>query len=179
MDCAHSPVPWSILDVPNGRRRIGYLAFLHRCQSDVESLESALDPKHPYYDAKSTAENPKWCKVRVSFRRKFPELVRLKELQKYAKEGGILQNLQTLRQSRLSVSKVSKKEWDFILRLVDDEEEDEKEADDVKASAVDPNTLSAGEGADADADSAVTAVWTGANGTNGTSNEGNNEAGDP
>ncbi|KAG7005654.1 hypothetical protein G7Y79_00018g044610 [Physcia stellaris] len=141
--------------------------------------ESALDPKHPYYDAKSTAENPKWCKVRVSFRRKFPELVRLKELQKYAKEGGILQNLQTLRQSRLSVSKVSKKEWDFILRLVDDEEEDEKEADDVKASAVDPNTLGAGEGGDADADSAVTAVWTGANGTNGTSNEGNNEAGDP
>lgn len=174
-----SPVSWCTLDVPNSRRIIDYLAFLHNRRSDVESLESALDPKHPYYDAKSTAENPKWCKVRVSFRRKFPELVRLKELQKYAKEGGILQKLQTLRQSRLSVSKVSKKEWDFILSLAGDEEKAEEEADDVKASAVDPNTLGAGEGGDADADSAVTAVWTGANGTNGTSNEGKNDTGDP
>ena len=33
--------------------------------------------------------------------------------------------MQTLRQSRLSVSKVTKKEWDFILGLVDEEDDGE------------------------------------------------------
>lgn len=79
--------------------------------------------------------------------------------------------MQTLRQSRLSVSEVSKKEWDFILSLAGDEEEGEEEKGGVKAPAVDPNDLGAGEGGVTDADSALTAVWTGANGTNGTSIE--------
>lgn len=62
--------------------------------------------------------------MHVAFRQKFPKLIKLKELQKYAKDGGILHNMQTLRQSRLSVSKVSKKEWNFIMRLVDDDDEE-------------------------------------------------------
>lgn len=62
--------------------------------------------------------------MHVEFRQKFPKLIKLKELQKYAKDGGILQNMQTLRQSRLSVSKVSKKEWDFIMVLVEDDDEE-------------------------------------------------------
>lgn len=60
--------------------------------------------------------------MHVEFRQKFPKLIKLKELQKYAKDGGILQKMQTLRQSRLSVSKVSKKEWDFIMSLVEDDD---------------------------------------------------------
>ncbi|KAI4198773.1 MAG: hypothetical protein LQ346_002701 [Caloplaca aetnensis] len=85
--------------------------------------ETAFDPEHPYYDAKSTREKPKWCVVHVEFRRKFPELVTLKELQRFAKPGGVLENMQTLRITRLSVSKVTRKEWDFIHTLVvtDDE----------------------------------------------------------
>lgn len=124
-------------------------------------LESALDPEHPYYDAKATAENPKWCKVRVSFRQKFRDFVKLKELQKYAREGGILQNMQTLKQSRLSVSKVSKKEWDFILKLGGHEDEDkahlknngEKTADGVISDQMDAKNFGAGESGGADADS--------------------------
>lgn len=81
--------------------------------------ETAFDPEHPYYDAKSTREKPKWCVVHVEFRRKFPGLVTLKELQRFAKPGGVLENMQTLKLSRLSVSKVTKKEWDFIHTLVD------------------------------------------------------------
>ncbi|KAL8918244.1 MAG: hypothetical protein Q9208_007472 [Pyrenodesmia sp. 3 TL-2023] len=81
--------------------------------------ETAFDPEHPYYDAKSTRENPKWCVVHVEFRRKFPVLVTLKDLQRFAKPGGVLENMQTLKLSRLSVSKVTKKEWDFIHTLVD------------------------------------------------------------
>ena len=82
-------------------------------------IESAFDPDHPYYDPKSKADDPKWSLVHVEFRRKFPDIVKLKTLQQFAKPGGVLENLQTLRQSRLSVSKVSKEEWDFILNLVE------------------------------------------------------------
>lgn len=60
--------------------------------------------------------------MHVEFRQKFPKIIKLKELQKYAKEGGILEHLQTLKQTRLSVSKVTKKEWNFIMDLVDPEE---------------------------------------------------------
>ena len=77
--------------------------------------ETAFDPASPYYDAKSDREKPRWCLVHVEFRQKFPELITLKELQKYAKEGGVLENMQTLKQSRLSVSKVSKKEWEYVM----------------------------------------------------------------
>ncbi|KAL8648908.1 MAG: hypothetical protein Q9210_004718 [Variospora velana] len=83
--------------------------------------ETAFDSEHPYYDPKSTREKPKWCVVHVEFRNKFPEMVALNELQKYAKPGGALENLQTLKMSRLSVSKVTKREWDFIYSLVDAE----------------------------------------------------------
>lgn len=62
--------------------------------------------------------------MHVAFRQKFSKLIKLKELQKFAKDGGVLQNMQTLRQSRLSVSKVTKKEWHFIMDLVEEVEED-------------------------------------------------------
>lgn len=57
--------------------------------------------------------------VHVEFRQKFAGIVKLKEMQKYAREGGVLERMQTLKQSRLSVSKVSKKEWDFVMSLAD------------------------------------------------------------
>ncbi len=88
----------------------------------MSSSESAFDPEHPYYDPKATRDNPKWCCVKVEYRRKFPEIIKLKELQGFAKDGGILANMQTLRMSRLSVSKVTKKEWDFVMALVDPED---------------------------------------------------------
>ena len=85
-------------------------------------LETAFDPEHPYFDEKSNRENPKWCVVHVEYRQKFPAIIKLKDLQKFAKDGGLLENMQTLKTSRLSVSKVSKKEWDFIMSLVDMED---------------------------------------------------------
>ncbi|KAL8864919.1 MAG: hypothetical protein Q9174_007164 [Haloplaca sp. 1 TL-2023] len=83
---------------------------------------SAFDPEHPYFDPKSSPGKPKWCVVHVEFRRKFPEMISLKDLQVYAKPGGVLENMQVLRTSRLSVSSVSKKEWDFIHSLVETDE---------------------------------------------------------
>ena len=88
----------------------------------IDSVETAFDPEHPYYDQKSDRAKPKWCLVHVEFRQKFPEIIKLKELQQYAKPGGVLEKMQVLNQARLSVSKVTKKEWDFIMNLVDSED---------------------------------------------------------
>lgn len=94
----------------------------HFGQSLNYFVESAFDPEHPYYDEKSDRAKPKWCLVHVEFRKKFPEIIKLKELQQYAKPGGVLEKMQVLNQTRLSVSKVTKKEWDFIMSLVDSED---------------------------------------------------------
>ncbi|KAJ9605118.1 hypothetical protein H2200_010508 [Cladophialophora chaetospira] len=77
--------------------------------------ESAFDPEHPYFDSKSDRTNPKWEVVHVEFVKKFDNLITLRELKSFAKPGGALENMQTLKQSRLSVSSVSPAEWRFIL----------------------------------------------------------------
>ena len=89
--------------------------------------KSAFDKGHPYYDPKSDPKKPKWENVQVKFVRKFPQLVALTELKSFAKEGGALAGMQTLRQSRLSVSSVQPAEWHFIMGLIDspDDELDE------------------------------------------------------
>lgn len=86
--------------------------------------ESAFDPNHPYYDEKSTRENPKWEVVHVEFRRKFDNFVSLNDLKAHSQPGQPLENLQVLKQSRLSVSRVNKKEWKFILGLAKENEEE-------------------------------------------------------
>ena len=82
-------------------------------------LESAFDPAHPYYDPKSSRDNPKWEVVHVEFREKFKELITLADLKARAKPGGELEGMQMMRQSRLSVSAVSAQEWEFIMGLAD------------------------------------------------------------
>lgn len=74
-------------------------------------LETAFDPEHPYFDENSDREKPKWCLVHVKFVQKFPKMIKLKELQKYSKDGGVLERMQVLKQPRLSVSKVTNQEW--------------------------------------------------------------------
>ncbi|PGH08764.1 hypothetical protein AJ80_07802, partial [Polytolypa hystricis UAMH7299] len=79
---------------------------------------SAFDSAHPYYDAKSNRENPKWEVVHVEFRRKFNDLIPLTQLKAFGKPGSALETLQMLKQSRLSVSAVGAKHWEFIMGLV-------------------------------------------------------------
>ncbi|KAJ5389640.1 Thymocyte nuclear protein 1 [Penicillium cataractarum] len=79
--------------------------------------ESAFNPKHPYYDAKSSRDAPKWVVVHVEFRRKFDKQVTLSDLKTHAQPGKGLENLQTLKQSRLSVSSVTPAQWKYILEL--------------------------------------------------------------
>lgn len=79
--------------------------------------ESAFDSKHPYYDPKATRENPKWVVVHVEFRCKFKKQVTLNDLKTHAQPGKALENLQTIKQSRLSVSSVTPAQWRYILEL--------------------------------------------------------------
>ena len=73
-----------------------------------------FDPKSDYFDQKSKRDNPRWSLVEVKFKKKLKRNITLTEL----KTQRELKELILLRPgSRLSVSPVSKKEWDFILGL--------------------------------------------------------------
>ncbi|CAF9906842.1 MAG: hypothetical protein ALECFALPRED_002668 [Alectoria fallacina] len=140
LKAANHPEGWDGVRNPVARNNMrlmikGDMAFFYHSNCKVPGIvgtmeivqehsvdETAFDPEHPYFDEKSDREKPKWCLVHVKFVQKFPEMIRLKALQKYAKDGGVLENMQVLKQSRLSVSKVTKKEWDFIMNLNDVED---------------------------------------------------------
>jgi predicted RNA-binding protein with PUA-like domain len=81
---------------------------------------SARRPGTPYYDPKSTAENPRWSLVHVTFRKKFAVPITLKELRELGNAPGKpLAEMQMLKQSRLSVSRVSAGEWKVLCDLAD------------------------------------------------------------
>lgn len=83
------------------------------------NTETAFDPKDPYYDPKSNREKPKWYNVHVEFVEKFPDIIDLQTLKNIASKGGPLEKMQLVTSSRLSVSKVSKEEWDFIMGMLE------------------------------------------------------------
>jgi len=82
--------------------------------------KSARRPGTPYYDPSSTKDNPRWSLVHVEFRRKFAVPIFLPELRELGKTGGPLEQMQMLRQSRLSVSRVSADEWKALCELADE-----------------------------------------------------------
>lgn len=77
--------------------------------------DTAFDPSHPYYDAKSQRENPRWYMVSVEFQEKFPRLVSLSELKTYKDKD--LKDMALLKRMRLSVTPVSVGEYEFIKNL--------------------------------------------------------------
>ncbi|CAD6455387.1 4dc4016e-b38f-4d7a-b9b7-d2dd93373c73 [Sclerotinia trifoliorum] len=77
---------------------------------------SAHDPTAPYYDSKSSPDDPKWSVVHVEFRQKLKTPITLKEIKAWFEEkGNALNNMQMLKLARLSVSKVSSDEWRFLV----------------------------------------------------------------
>lgn len=83
--------------------------------------ETAFDPKEPYYDPKSSRDDPKWDVVHVEFRRKLKREIGLQELKRY--KDSKLKNMPLLKMGRLSVSEVPEECWDFVLGLENCEEE--------------------------------------------------------
>jgi predicted RNA-binding protein with PUA-like domain len=81
---------------------------------------SAHDPKAPYYDPKSKPDDPKWSVVHVKFRSKFAAPIGLKELREMGGPGKPLENMQMLKQSRLSVSRVSPAEWEYLVGVAEE-----------------------------------------------------------
>lgn len=84
--------------------------------------ESAFDPSNPYYDEKSTQGDSRWDVVHVEFRQKFPTMITLNDLKAQSAPGKPLENMQTLKQTRLSVSSVTRAQWKFIMRLAKEKE---------------------------------------------------------
>jgi predicted RNA-binding protein with PUA-like domain len=77
---------------------------------------TAFDPKHHHYDPESSRSEPRWFVVDVQLVRKFRRLITLDELRKHA--GDALSDFVILRRgNRLSVTPVTKAEWDFVLTL--------------------------------------------------------------
>jgi len=85
----------------------------------LTSSGTARDKNAPYYDPKSSKEKPIWDLVHVEFRKKFAVPIGLKELKELGKAGGPLEAMQLLKQSRLSVSKVSGEEFAYLCELAD------------------------------------------------------------
>jgi predicted RNA-binding protein with PUA-like domain len=57
--------------------------------------------------------------VHVEFRSKFAVPIGLKELRAMGESGGPLRDMQMLKQSRLSVSKVSADEWEYLVGVAE------------------------------------------------------------
>jgi len=89
------------------------VAGLAKVASTAYPDETQFDPASHYYDAKSTRENPRWMHVDVSATEK-TRLVPLAELRAHPD----LSNMLLLqRGSRLSITPVTKDEWDVIVKL--------------------------------------------------------------
>ncbi len=109
--------------------QVGDLAFFYHSNSPETGIagiveivragypdHTALDPNDPHYDPKENADSPRWYMVDVRLKRKCRRIITLREL----KEDGnpALSEFRLLKRgNRLSVLPVSKKEWNYILKL--------------------------------------------------------------
>ena len=75
---------------------------------------TAFAPEEKYYDPKSNPENPRWLMVDVQLVRKFKRTISLQELKSYK---SLSEMIILRRGNRLSITSISKKHWDFILKL--------------------------------------------------------------
>ena len=82
--------------------------------SDAYPDHTAFKPGEKYFDAKSDPENPRWLMIDVKYIRHTKRNITLSELREQKK----LEDMRLLqRGNRLSVIPMTKKEWDYILRL--------------------------------------------------------------
>ena len=108
----------------------GDLAFFYHSSCDVPGIvgvmkvvkeaypdKTQFDPKNDHFDADSKADNPRWYVVDVKLDKKYPRVISLDELRKHA--SGKLKDMVVLKRgNRLSITPVTKVEWDFINSLV-------------------------------------------------------------
>jgi predicted RNA-binding protein with PUA-like domain len=95
------------------------IAGILRVVNEAKVDKTAFDPKDPYYDKNSDKDKPKWFCVDVEFVREFDHVIDLARIKEFARQGP-LRDMQLVTNSRLSVSRVRKEEWEFILALATD-----------------------------------------------------------
>lgn len=100
---------------------------LCRIAREAQPDQTALDPQHENYDAKSTTiENCRWDSVLVEFDSIYETPITLKELREQAKQGNqVIAGMMLLRQSRLSVMPVTTQEWNAVQDLIQRKERNE------------------------------------------------------
>ena len=107
--------------------RLGDNAFFYHSNCDIPGIygqmtickeayvdHTAFDKNAKYYDSKSKKDTPRWLMVDVKFKKKFNKIVSLKELKSF---NELSQMRVVQRGNRLSITKLEKKEWDFIIKL--------------------------------------------------------------
>ena len=107
--------------------RIGDNAFFYHSNCEIPGIygqmtickeayvdHTAFDKKAKYYDPKSKIEAPRWLMVDVEFKKKFNKIVSLKELKSF---NELSQMRVVQRGNRLSITKLEKAEWNFIIKL--------------------------------------------------------------
>ena len=89
---------------------VGIMEIVSQAYADP----TAFDPVHKHFDPKSDPDNPRWLLVDVRFKEKFAKTLTLPELraQKTLETMRLLQ-----RGNRLSVTPVTKQEWNAVVRL--------------------------------------------------------------
>ena len=109
--------------------KVGDLAFFYHSSCDVPGVagivkvvregypdETAFDKKDDHFDPDSKRDNPRWYSVDVKLEKKFDQVIALDELRKH--EQGKLKNMIVLKRgNRLSVTPVTKSEFEFITSL--------------------------------------------------------------
>ncbi|HYD33995.1 MAG TPA: EVE domain-containing protein [Methylophilaceae bacterium] len=107
--------------------KLGDQAFFYHSNCDVPGIagiveisklaypdRTQFDPKHKYFDPKSTPDNPRWMNVDVKLVRK-TRLLSLQELRSYPE----LTHMRTLQKgNRLSITPVDPREWEFIMGIL-------------------------------------------------------------
>lgn len=78
---------------------------------------TAFDKKDIHYDADSDPKKPTWYVVDIKFVKRFKQVIPLEQLRKTA---GLEKMPLLQRGQRLSVQPVSEKEWNTIIKMMDD-----------------------------------------------------------
>ena len=76
---------------------------------------TAWDPESPYYDPKSSPENPRWMMVDIQFVQEFPNSLSLKEIRSLP---GLEKMLLLRKGMRLSIQPVTEEEYRIILNHI-------------------------------------------------------------
>ncbi len=110
--------------------KVGDRAFFYHSSCAVPGIAGAMkivregypdktqfDPKDDHYDPASKREAPRWYVVDVQFEKKFDRIISLEELRSHA-TGKLKDMIVLKRGNRLSITPVTKSEWDFINSLI-------------------------------------------------------------